>query len=220
MITTLNQLMATNVGLHISRRTECSVCHRKSRRTSFCIEDEYLETVLQRNFGKQYECPATSGKETCGQRTGQLTVDIVSIRISISGHPGWGVLVVTDRREVSGSINTPNLLNMLQMKVGAGKYAPAPWDYRLSSIGYPAYVNEGGDEHKNVCALMMPVDKDACERVVANARLIAAAPELLEACKSLVASIKGCHEWSMMVRPIVEMERVIAKAEGQLLNKL
>jgi len=83
------------------------------------------------------------------------------------------------------------------------KHTPGPWaatqtpnDGRWAVLG-PAFALP--------MFAVSPVTSEA------NARLIAAAPDLLDALKWLA---RGEHEWSAPPQAIAFMERAIAKAEG------
>jgi len=82
-------------------------------------------------------------------------------------------------------------------------HTPGPWSARFDhdATGYPCYFLHGvsGDEKRNV------------QRLAANARLIAAAPELLEALNGLLNALP-----SATTHPAIKAARaVIAKAEGR-----
>ena len=89
----------------------------------------------------------------------------------------------------------------------AAQHTPGPW-WQGSTLDDSVFAAGGGDE---VCVAVCPersVISDGAE-TYANARLIAAAPDLLEALKAVVA---------VADRKTVEFERAraaIAKAEGR-----
>lgn len=93
------------------------------------------------------------------------------------------------------------------------KHTPAPWEIRVGFdvTGYPCYFIKGvsGDEKRNY------------ERLEANAHIMAAAPELLEALKHVVAAERAFIEdtngaWDDEVgRAVIAAEAVIRKAEGR-----
>ena len=95
------------------------------------------------------------------------------------------------------------------------KHTPGPWTPSASR------VNANNDER--ICWIAPLVGHDVCgDREIANARLIAAAPELLEACRSALALIdanfhyadgKASSSYDMPVR--IALVAAIAKAEGR-----
>lgn len=103
------------------------------------------------------------------------------------------------------------------------KHTPGPWTFR--EHGYPtlyrvhAFVE--GSDSAPVCGLWMPAEQlTIVEEGRANARLIAAAPELLEALKAVESSVfllglhvdeDGCEGCQLRVRA----RSAIAKAEGR-----
>jgi hypothetical protein len=85
------------------------------------------------------------------------------------------------------------------------KHTPGPWTYDRS--GYSLYVNSG---RELVTALSM--DGKRMETSEANARLIAAAPELLEALKSVIAWLDAPDESAFSDSELARA--AIAKATG------
>ena len=83
------------------------------------------------------------------------------------------------------------------------KHTPGPW---FVQPGFLTIYNMDGGDYGLTCAVASVLDKqpgrDAAE---ANARLIAAAPDLLEALK---------HARSQMQHPDQMIDEAIAKAEG------
>lgn len=104
------------------------------------------------------------------------------------------------------------------------KHTPGPW-FACCVDEYPHYVF-GEEADKTICALCSndPNDHDheyerhegvvTLEERRANARLIAAAPELLEALKLCVERLKYYEEYEHGEAIIADAEAVIAKAEG------
>lgn len=89
-------------------------------------------------------------------------------------------------------------------------FTPGPWDVRPSFAG-SQYLH-----------IKSPTsDSVACTESEADARLIAAAPELLEALKMANEMLKDCAEelcaagMSPIVECIRESTKLIAKAEGK-----
>lgn len=102
-------------------------------------------------------------------------------------------------------------------------HTPGPWavEYAETRVRWPVVVcGEKYDDGSNVsvCEVSQSFDKDAPansddrSEAEANARLIAAAPELLEACVSWIA----IYEEVPMMRGLVSRTRAaIAKAIGE-----
>lgn len=84
-------------------------------------------------------------------------------------------------------------------------HTPGPWTVEADSLGFPTKVTAQGFYGSQ--ALIARTFG-----VLSNARLIAAAPELLEACKRLVerAAEDNPDDWAF-----IEAEAAIAKAEGK-----
>lgn len=102
---------------------------------------------------------------------------------------------------------------------GAGKHTPGPWvENSFTDPGTPPYDQaplrqvygvEGG-----VVVGIARIERNHTEEGQANARLIAAAPDLLEACKGVYDE----HEHDHDPRPCFVCSRMaaaIAKAEGR-----
>lgn len=103
------------------------------------------------------------------------------------------------------------------------KHTPGPWKL------HPDYPNQVFDSHADapnvrynlnnlICDCATLGDPDKSKAQIANARLIAAAPELLQACKmalSLIGtdaeSANGCPRPEELA---IDLRAVIAKAEG------
>jgi hypothetical protein len=83
-------------------------------------------------------------------------------------------------------------------------HTPGPWTYREGYRGTEEYVVQRGHEGGFV------VEGLSKERAEADARLIAAAPEMLEALKGLLDRFyaPACPEWDAV-------RAAIAKAEGK-----
>ena len=93
------------------------------------------------------------------------------------------------------------------MRREAMKHTPGPWNYDRS--GYSLYVNSG---RELVTALSM--DGKRLETSEANARLIAAAPDLLEALKSVIAWLDASDESAFSDSQLALARAAIAKATG------
>jgi len=94
------------------------------------------------------------------------------------------------------------------------KHTPGPWKHIGNGIVAP--VNDPKEKHGEIDA---SVFGDTVEQNRANGNLIAAAPEMLEACK--VAFAWSCtrsetrHKWTASDQKVHEvLKRAIAKAEG------
>ena len=105
-------------------------------------------------------------------------------------------------------------------------HTPGPWepcvlDRQLSEI--PSYVEtciaaSGGKDFLFVSGWREDGEVDICHvgngpRSLANARLIAAAPELLEALKEIIAAADG-DGWNQLDASFATARAAIAKAEG------
>jgi len=106
-------------------------------------------------------------------------------------------------------------------------HTPGPWilDYTYQALIPPgtkiaAIVN--GDGPKTICSLMKPFIRLNLEER-ANGRLIAAAPDLLAACKAVLPGLESAIAWAVGVEideikaknPLVaQVRNAIAKAEG------
>jgi hypothetical protein len=87
------------------------------------------------------------------------------------------------------------------------KHTPGPWAVRFYERHETAVIKTAdGDEVATVDVKCMP---DA----PADARLIAAAPDLLEACEAFVVAMDSAHDH--IERSIALMEKAIAKAKGE-----
>jgi len=85
------------------------------------------------------------------------------------------------------------------------KHTPGPWEVRQAETGHTAVYPHGGRER--IADIYCPLDINGNH--AANARLIAAAPELLEACKSILKD----YGYDSSIR--LQLSEVIAKAEGR-----
>jgi len=105
-----------------------------------------------------------------------------------------------------------------------------PWKFTYTDESGECFIiaeNLGGMVG---AALPWPTEIDARDfrRVIANARLIAAAPELLEALRSLNAEVSaiggfafdvkrllGDEHWDRLINAVGDARKAIAKAEGR-----
>lgn len=103
------------------------------------------------------------------------------------------------------------------------KHTPGPWKFAKGKtnvdgdtgnhIGSVVTVEKVGDYPWYICAV-----DDYCgpgEASQANAHLIAAAPELLEACVALLARCEVLDEADCPTRELAMAVRAIAKAKGE-----
>lgn len=97
---------------------------------------------------------------------------------------------------------------------GNVKHTPGPWEVEVCLTGYA--INSASKKLERLCITRATPNED-----YANARLISAAPELLEACKQAVIiyerdctdcpdTCKNCDAW--LVKEL--LYATIAKAEG------
>lgn len=101
------------------------------------------------------------------------------------------------------------------------KHTPGPWTFKLhdgwNSLTYAIYQDKGKESGYCVAEKKWSsINNIQMEELKANARLIAAAPELLEACKDAIEFIKdGYVETFPEVKQLLnKLEQAIAKAEG------
>lgn len=92
----------------------------------------------------------------------------------------------------------------------SSKHAPGPWAYQEDSDAYTHIVR--GPGNRFICQLAQTPSAE----IEANARLIAAAPELLEALKDLIGWVPGgVHFHTDAPQKAVERaSAAIAKATG------
>ena len=88
------------------------------------------------------------------------------------------------------------------------KHTPGPWTQAGASIR----VDVHGDDYRLLARVQAVQNNDWCEAFM-NARLIAAAPDLLAACEQLVSeiprhTIRQNHVWAGVIA-------AIAKAKGE-----
>lgn len=107
--------------------------------------------------------------------------------------------------------------------MSAASHTPGPWCLRHSRDG-SGDVGIGAPDINNVIAecfaAMRSREERAVDEALANARLIAAAPELLEALRALLPLAKGYETPHASLRALVPgwialAEAAIAKAEGR-----
>lgn len=89
----------------------------------------------------------------------------------------------------------------------SGEHTPGPWvvDPISAWVALP-------DRDAPICAMLWPTELRSEHETMANARLIAAAPELLQALENMVAVSRSVSGFSPMIRE--QAERMISKARG------
>jgi hypothetical protein len=94
------------------------------------------------------------------------------------------------------------------------KHTPGPWMYRHreSASGIRIEVYSEQDGIIATCNWQVSYRKSVVAHMVANAQLIAAAPDLLKACREFVSKCE-CGE-ARSRRSYAEMKAAIEKAEG------
>lgn len=91
-----------------------------------------------------------------------------------------------------------------------GKHTKGPWEVYYYKPGHAPWVRTHLGEH------VTSVDSDITDDLEANARLIAAAPELLEACREVAAGQLDNDPPERFIARMREVCRAaIAKAKGQ-----
>jgi len=86
------------------------------------------------------------------------------------------------------------------------KHTPAPWKVKGTAPSLKVTANEF------TVATIIATSKADAETKEANARLIAAAPELLEVCETVLSALNSHQAYHKDMRP--ELRAVIAKAKG------
>jgi hypothetical protein len=145
-------------------------------------------------------------------------------------HQGEGETTMSESRERTTSKRPRR--NVTAGDLGLiSKHTPGPWV--VGTMGHDTdmetqinCLREGVDTEREWTSIHLNVtDGDAPDEVVAlthpdNAHLIAAAPELLEACKHVVQRYCGCHSssdrnWHGKDCSVPLLKAAIAKAEGR-----
>lgn len=91
------------------------------------------------------------------------------------------------------------------------KHTPGPWDVDECRYGFAVYARKSGDavvKTEDVEGRYGAIDNEA------DARLIAAAPELLEALTEIVAAADG-DGWKQLDPSFAAARAAIAKARGE-----
>lgn len=109
------------------------------------------------------------------------------------------------------------------------KHTPGPWSFRTDGVtGDNGIHADGTGIFAEAFADIRRAGEDARDEAHANARLIAAAPELLAALKKLTAEMVGIGgfgpeirelvgntNWAVLTQRVQEAHAAIAKAEGR-----
>lgn len=106
------------------------------------------------------------------------------------------------------------------------KHTPGPWMYQGAMNCDKIKVGTCDRDiclqglKDSICVLQMPGGYNGIKQhseTVANARLIAAAPEMLEALEECLGALTGGLDgkWSMDIDPAEEARKAIAKAKGE-----
>lgn len=96
------------------------------------------------------------------------------------------------------------------------KHTPGPWE-----VGYQGLSIYGPDRHGTTLVIARSLDtsRQHCDpqEAQANARLIAAAPELLECCQQAMYWLDNPDEWSDLdeIAFVTSLDNAIRKATGQ-----
>lgn len=89
------------------------------------------------------------------------------------------------------------------------KHTPGPWTIEIPSNGCDRYIIHG-KSFEEICATCLDTEHE----MQANARLIAAAPELLEACRLALGAFEA-NRIDMQQNAERKLNAAIAKAEGK-----
>ena len=93
------------------------------------------------------------------------------------------------------------------------KHTPGPWTFTQSTFE-PHWCDVRGTDHEELATVWNKADTHG-KVALANARMIAAAPELLEACNA--ALVRGCANLGQLADhddTIKLLRAALAKAEG------
>jgi hypothetical protein len=93
-----------------------------------------------------------------------------------------------------------------------GKHTQGPWEVTSANRPFEYLEVMGSQDGRIVCGMEWTDNASTQARHEANARLIAAAPELLEALKEIVDSLKDTPVYSHSLAVALA---TIAKAEGR-----
>lgn len=121
----------------------------------------------------------------------------------------------------SGADSSCRYMGDTQTPAPSGKHTPGPWEWDCGLVP-PDGPGRYADIYKDGGDLIIAQFNDLIPEGKANARLIAAAPDLLEACEALCAAFGdpltrralGGHNEAQMIA-ILDARAAIAKAEGR-----
>jgi hypothetical protein len=102
--------------------------------------------------------------------------------------------------------------------VSAAKYTPGPWSFQASPAhGYRIRTSDSTSSLKfgsgDVGVVFFAGNGRSPDQCKADARLIAAVPDLLEACEEALGALNGA-EYALPAYVVGALERAIAKATG------
>ena len=101
------------------------------------------------------------------------------------------------------------------------KATPGPWEIKGPSSGKLKGMDDGGDyaiiaANQIIAEIICRTDETVYQPAHANARLIAASPNLLEACREAAETIGAMGNEQGGIYPVLNLlMNVIAKAEGK-----
>ena len=105
------------------------------------------------------------------------------------------------------------------------EHTPGPWIVRLKNRKYPTHIYHECWEikgpkknHDAIATIKYEGFGNSPSKAVreANAKLIAAAPELLEAAEEMMAQMGGGNDFTTWETAKARMARAIARAKGEL----
>ena len=95
-------------------------------------------------------------------------------------------------------------------------YTPGPWKIELASVGFPKPLMIFPEDQVNYQPIAKIFPMDTPSMTEANARLVAAAPKLLEALRIMIDAVNVDQPDSLIVFASIEKAKAaIAKAEGK-----
>jgi hypothetical protein len=103
------------------------------------------------------------------------------------------------------------------------KHTPGPWTierhFHPEEAAIPSYleiVAEARGECRYLCQILPQFEERPTDETLSNARLIAAAPDLLVACQAVLPALEWCHAQGLQTSGALEIVRAaIAKAKGE-----
>lgn len=91
------------------------------------------------------------------------------------------------------------------------KHTPGPWTYRMHKLGGFVDGTDVGGRSKRIARVSICKERMFVGEAEANTRIIAAAPDLLAACKAAREKLKMDGHWPGVYEAL---DAAIAKAEG------